>query len=89
VRRADVAGGKRKSWTGAEDLPQYEKMWTAFIKSGRGRDSAVTSSLLRVKTRFAKGVVSNENFQESDVWFKRNGEWKVVHLHDSPVPKTK
>jgi len=80
-------------------------MWTAFIKSGRGvesvplsdlhvriepsGDTAVTSSLLRVKTRSAKGVVSDENFQESDVWFKRNGEWKLVHLHDSPVPKKK
>ena len=80
-------------------------MWTAFIKSGWGvesvslsdlhvqldpsGDSAVASSLLRVKTRFAKGVVSDENFQESDVWFKRNGEWKLVHLDDSPVPKTK
>ena len=94
-----------KSWTGAEDLPQYEKMWTAFIKSDRGvesvqlsdmhvqidpsRDTAVASYLQRVKTRSAKGVVSDENFQESDVWFKRNGEWEVVHLHDSPAPKTK
>jgi ketosteroid isomerase-like protein len=52
-------------------------------------DTAVASSLLRVKTRFAKGVANDENFQESDVWFKRNGEWEVVHLHDSPAPKTK
>ena len=80
-------------------------MWTAFIKSGGGvesvqlsdmhvqidpsRDTAVASYLLRVKTRSAKGVVSDENFQESDVWFKRNGEWKVVHLHYSPAPKKK
>jgi ketosteroid isomerase-like protein len=80
-------------------------MWTAFLKSGRGvesvllsemhvridlsGDTAVASSLRRVKTRSAKGVVSDENFQESDVWFKRNGEWKLVHLDDSPVPKTK
>jgi len=35
----------------------------------------------------AQGVVSDENFQESDVWFKRNGEWKVVPLHDSPAPQ--
>jgi len=33
--------------------------------------------------------VSDESFQESDVWFKRNGEWKVVHLHYSPAPKKK
>jgi ketosteroid isomerase-like protein len=90
---------------GRTDLPQYEKMWTAFIKSGGGvesvqlsdmhvqidpsGDTAVASYLLRVKTRSAKGVVSDENFQESDVWFKRNGEWKVVHLHYSPAPKRK
>src|ERR1022692_1248477 len=90
---------------GRTDLPQYEKMWTAFIKSGGGVESvrwsdmhvqidpsgdrAVASYLLRVKTRSAKGVGSDENFQESDVWFKRNGEWKVVHLHYSPAPKSK
>jgi ketosteroid isomerase-like protein len=90
---------------GRTDLPQYEKMWTAFIKSGGGiesaqfsdmhvqidpsGDTAVASYLLRVKTRSAKGVVSDENFQESDVWFKRKGEWTVVHLHYSPAPKEK
>jgi len=90
---------------GRTDLPQYEKMWTAFIKSGGGvesvqwsdmhvqidtsGDTAVASYLLRVKTRSAKGVVSDENFQETDVWFKRDGVWKVVHLHYSPAPKKK
>jgi ketosteroid isomerase-like protein len=80
-------------------------MWTAFIQSGGGvesvqlsdmhvqidpsADTAVASYLLRVKTRSAKAVVSDENFQESDVWFKRNGAWKVVHLHYSPAPKKK
>ncbi len=90
---------------GRTDRPEYEKMWTAFIKSGGGvesvqlsdmhvqidpsGDAAVASYLLRVKTRSARGVVSDENFQESDVWFKRSREWKVVHLHYSPAPKTK
>jgi ketosteroid isomerase-like protein len=59
------------------------------VRIDPSRDTAVASYLQRVKTRFAKGAVSDENFQESDVWFKRNGEWKVVHLHYSPVPKTK
>ena len=90
---------------GRTDLPQYEKMWTAFIKSGGGvesdqtsdmhvqvdpsGDTAVASYLLRVKTRSAKGVVSDEVFQETDVWFKRAGAWKVVHLHYSHAPKKK
>jgi len=90
---------------GRTDLPEYEKMWTEFIKGG-GRvesdqisdmhvqinpsgDTAVASYLLRVKTRSPKGEVTDEDFQESDVWFKRNGVWKVVHLHYSPAPKKK
>jgi ketosteroid isomerase-like protein len=88
---------------GRTDLPQYEKMWTAFIASGGGvesdqtsdmhvqvdpsGDTAVASYLLRVKTRSAKGIVSDEVFQETDVWFRRAAAWKVVHLHYSHAPK--
>lgn len=53
------------------------------------RDTAVASYLLRVKTRSVKGVASDENFQESDVCFERNGEWEGVQLDDSPAPQTK
>jgi ketosteroid isomerase-like protein len=90
---------------GRTDLPQYEKQWTAFIRSGGkieaaqpadmhiqvgpSGDSVVASYLLHVKTRSPKGEVSDEDFQESDVWFKRNGTWKVVHLHYSPAQKKK
>ncbi len=91
---------------GRTDLPQYEKMWTGFIKSGGAvesddisdmhiqigpsGDTAVASYLLHVKTRSPKKQeVADEMFQESDVWFKRDGVWKVVHLHYSPTPKKK
>ncbi|HEY7352812.1 MAG TPA: DUF4440 domain-containing protein [Terriglobales bacterium] len=88
---------------GRTDLPQYEKMWTAFIHGGGkvqlaepldmhlqvnpSGDTVVASYLLHVKTQSPKGKVSDENYQESDVWFKRDGEWKVVHLHYSPSKK--
>jgi ketosteroid isomerase-like protein len=88
---------------GRTDLPQYEKMWTSFIHSGGkvqlaepldmhlqvnpSGDTVVASYLLHVKTQSPQGKVSDENFQESDVWFKRNGGWKVVHLHYSPAHK--
>jgi ketosteroid isomerase-like protein len=90
---------------GRTDLSQYKKEWTAFIGSGGriesaqpldmhiqispSGDSAVASYVLHVKTRSPKGQVSDEGFQESDVWFKRDGVWKVVHLHYSPAPKKK
>ncbi|MGA8149494.1 MAG: nuclear transport factor 2 family protein [Terriglobales bacterium] len=90
---------------GRTDLPQYKKEWTEFIRSGGkiesdqisdmhvqvgpARDTVVASYLLHVRTRSPKGQVSDEDFQESDVWFKRDGVWKVVHLHYSPAPKKK
>lgn len=90
---------------GRTDLPQYKKEWTEFIRSGGkiesdqisdmhvqvgpARDTVVASYLLHVRTRSPKGQVSDEDFQESDVWFKRDGVWKVVHLHYSPASKKK
>ena len=90
---------------GRTDLPQYKKEWTEFINSGGkiesdqisdmhvqvnpAGDTVVASYLLHVRTRSPKGEVSDEDFQESDVWFKRDGVWKVVHLHYSPAPKKK
>jgi len=90
---------------GRTDLPTYQKDWTRFIQSGGrvesatfsdlliqmgpSGDTAVASYILRVRTRNAKGVVSEEDNQESDVFFKRGGTWKIVFLHYSPAPKKK
>ncbi|MFI5057471.1 MAG: YybH family protein [Candidatus Acidiferrales bacterium] len=90
---------------GRTDLPEYEKMWTDYVKNvarvesvelsdvhvqvGPSGDAAVASYLLHVKSRTAKGEITEEDNQESDVLFKRNGVWKVVFLHYSPVPKKK
>lgn len=88
---------------GRTDLPQYKKEWTAFVQSGGkvesdqisdmhiqvgpSEDTVVASYLLRVKTRSPKGKISDEGFHETDVWFKRDGTWKVVHLHYSAAPR--
>jgi ketosteroid isomerase-like protein len=88
---------------GRTDLEKYKKDWTEYIKSGNqvqevklrditvrvgpGQDSAVFAYILYVKTKLADGKVTEEENQETDVWFKRQGEWKVVALHYSPVAK--
>ena len=88
---------------GRTDLPTYQKDWTEYITSGNrieaaeisdlhvqigpSQDTAVASYRLHVRTRTAKGPVTEEDFQESDVFFKRAGAWKIVHLHYSPAPK--
>jgi ketosteroid isomerase-like protein len=88
---------------GRKTLDEYKKEWTEFISGGArikgasisdlqihvgaAGDTAVASYLLQVRTRPAKGEVTDEAFQETDVWFKRDGAWKIVHLHYSPAPK--
>jgi len=42
----------------------------------------VASYLLHVKTQSKSGV-SDDTYQETDVWFKRDGAWRVVFLHYS------
>jgi len=88
---------------GRTDLPAYKKMWTAYIQSGNrvlkvglsdihvqlgpGSDTAVVSYLLHVRTKLKDGSITDEDNQESDVLFKRNGTWKIVFLHYSAAPK--
>ena len=88
---------------GRTDLPAYKKEWSDYIGAGNriekvqlsdmhiqigpSRDTAVASYILHVRTKLKDGKVTEEDNQESDVLFKRNGEWKVVFLHYSAAPK--
>jgi len=88
---------------GRTDLAAYQKDWTAYIgegnrvqkveisdmhiQAGPSKDTAVASYLLHVRTKLKDGKVTDEDNQESDVLFKRNGEWKIVFLHYSAAPK--
>jgi ketosteroid isomerase-like protein len=90
---------------GRTNLSEYEKMWTDYVKNvarvesvelsdvhvqvGPSGDAAVASYILHVKSRTVKGEITEEDNQESDVLFKRNGVWKVVFLHYSAAPKKK
>jgi ketosteroid isomerase-like protein len=88
---------------GRTNLASYKKMWTAYIKSGAQLqaatlsdyhvkfspqgDTAIASYLLHVKTLEASKKITDEDFQETDVWFKAQGTWKISHVHySSPAP---
>jgi len=88
---------------GRTDLDAYKKEWTAYIGEGNrvqkveisdlhiqvgpNKDTAVASYILHVRTKLKDGRITDEDNQESDVLFKRNGEWKIVFLHYSAAPK--
>lgn len=88
---------------GRSDLAAYKKEWSGYIGEGNrvqnvalsdmhiqigpSGDSAVASYIIHVKTKLKDGKMTDEDNQESDVLFKRNGDWKIVFLHYSAAPK--
>jgi len=88
---------------GRTDLDRYKREWMAYVSAGNsvqaaevrelllrvdpGEDAAVASYILYVKTKGSDGKITEEENQETDVWFKRGGAWKVVALHYAPKAK--
>jgi len=87
---------------GPTTLPEYVKSWTAFIHAGGrieaftyagmevqvspAADAAVASYQATARTREPSGAVHNEHFNETDVWYLRQGVWKIVEIHYSEIP---
>ncbi len=90
--------------SGRVDKATYQADWTKYIGNGNklervevrdlqvqlspSADAAVATYVLRVTTRSAKGQVSTEDNQETDVLFKRAGAWTIVHVNYAPAKKT-
>jgi ketosteroid isomerase-like protein len=90
---------------GRTDIPSYKKEWTESIKSGMQiqagtisdlhirfspqGDTAIASYLLHLKTQEADKKVKKELYQETDIWFKAAGAWKITHVHYSPAAASK
>ena len=90
---------------GRMDMPEYRKFWPDEIARGRrvlevrtadmaihtdpSNDSAVASYRIFVKEKLVDGSISESWNQETDVIYKIDGRWKVVHMHYSDAPSTK
>ncbi len=90
---------------GPTTLPEYVKTWTDFIKSGGailsftyedlqvqvspGADAAVASYRATARTKYPGKEPVLEKYFETDVFFKRAGQWKLVEVHYSPEPASK
>jgi ketosteroid isomerase-like protein len=86
---------------GPTNLPDYVKSWTAFIHAGGrieaftysdihvqvspAADAAVASYQAVTRTKEPNGRVHSDRFNETDVWYLRRGEWKIVEIHYSEI----
>jgi ketosteroid isomerase-like protein len=82
---------------GRTDLGSYKESWYELIQGGGGveknvlsdmrvqvspgGDAAVATYVVEVITRQADGKKTKERAFETDVWYQREGKWKIVHLH--------
>jgi ketosteroid isomerase-like protein len=83
--------------SGRVSLADYRKDWYGLIKGGGGvekntlsdmrvqmspsGDAATATYAVDVVTRQADGKKTREKAWETDVWYKRDGKWKLVHVH--------
>jgi uncharacterized protein (TIGR02246 family) len=83
-------------------LPAYRTMWTAAVRTdpieavsthdmqvrvSAAADVAIASYRIDVRTAHAKGPATDEHAFETDIWERRDGAWKVVHVQYSPSAK--
>ena len=62
-------------------LADLEKMMRPLPQG----DAAIASYLLHLKTQATDKKTTDEVYQETDVWFKAGGGWKITHVHYSPA----
>jgi ketosteroid isomerase-like protein len=44
-------------------------------------DAATTIFAWRARSRSIDGAVSERSYFETDVWYRRNGMWKIIRMH--------
>lgn len=87
--------------SGRVDLKSYKESWTKSVKEGNvlekaevmdlqvqvspTADAAVATYVLHVTSKNPKGEVTTSDNQETDVLFKRDGKWTIVHVNYAPV----
>ena len=90
---------------GRLDIKEYKEYWAKQLADGTKilevktadpvfhispeNDAAVAAYRIYTKMLRPDGTTTASWHQETDVLFKRDGRWQVVHLHDSPAPVEK
>jgi ketosteroid isomerase-like protein len=85
--------------TGPISLEEYKREWNALVEQGGGvvsgrtedlrirvspkGDVAIATYAMDVTYRSPAGELSEGRYYETDVWFLRDGAWKIVHYHFS------
>ena len=55
------------------------------MQFSEGGDAAIVSYPWRERFLFEDGHETDTDYYETDVWLRRNGEWKIANVHQSTL----
>jgi len=58
------------------------------VAIGEAGDAALTSFAWSYRGRSAEGVETDRSNYETDVWYRREGVWKLIHMHLTRLSST-
>jgi ketosteroid isomerase-like protein len=72
-------------FAGGGKLLEYQIADSDHIAVSAAGDAATVSYPWRERFRFGDGRVTDTEYYETNVWYRRNGEWRMVHIHITTV----
>jgi ketosteroid isomerase-like protein len=51
------------------------------IVISNGGDAATTTFTWRARSRSEEGIDTDRSYYETDVWYRRDGVWKIIRMH--------
>jgi ketosteroid isomerase-like protein len=61
------------------------EMTSPLVQFDESTEAAIVSYRWREHFRFNDGHETDTEYYESDVWYRRDGKWKIVNVHQSTI----
>ncbi len=74
-----------RQFAGGGKILEYQIADPDQISFSAAGDAATVCYPWRERFRYGDGRVTDTDYYETNVWYRRNGEWRIVHIHISTV----
>ena len=71
----------RSAFDGGGKTLEFQTGDRSQVMFSASEDAATFCYPWREKFRFVDGRVTDTDYYQSEVWFRRDGKWKIVHVH--------
>ena len=78
----------RSMFEGGGKTLEFQTGDRSQVMFSESQDAATLCYPWREKFRFADGRVTDTDYYQTEVWFWRDGKWKIVHVHLTVVKES-